>query len=150
MEFLSFYWPIILITVVNTFYHIASKGTSPAINVFASLTGTYAVALVMCIAMFIITGHDISILQEFSKATWATYVLAIGIVGLEAGFIYMYKSGWDISIGSLVCNIGLAVCLIIIGVLFYKEVLTLKKVAGILLCIAGLILINIRPKRKNQ
>jgi len=45
----------------------------------------------------------------------------ITIVGLEVGFIQMYRAGWNISIGSLVANIILAVVLIIVGLLIYKD-----------------------------
>ena len=43
--------------------------------------------------------------------------------------------------GSLVANIGLACTLLLIGVLFYKEVLTLRQLAGILLCMGSLFLL---------
>ena len=60
---------------------------------------------------------------------------------LEVGWIYMYRAGWKVSVGSLVANIGLACTLLLIGVLFYKEVLTLRQLAGILLCMGSLFLL---------
>ena len=45
-------------------------------------------------------------------------------------------------IGSLVSNIALAVLLILIGVLLYKESINIQKIIGIGLCLTGLILIN--------
>jgi uncharacterized membrane protein len=50
------------------------------------------------------------------------FILGIAIVGLEFGNIYMYKVGWNISIGSLVSNmLSLAVILIIVGVMYIKK-----------------------------
>ena len=42
----------------------------------------------------------------------------------------------------LVANICLAVALVLVGVLFYRDSFTLNKVIGMILCIAGLIFIN--------
>ena len=43
---------------------------------------------------------------------------------------------------SVTANITLAVALIFVSALFYKETITLKQVAGIVLCAGGLVLIN--------
>lgn len=51
----------------------------------------------------------------------------------------MYKLGWNISVGTTIVNIALAVVLAVIGVMFYKEVLTTQQLMGIGLCIAGVI-----------
>ena len=48
--------------------------------------------------------------------------------------------------GSLVANISLAVILIFVGLLFYQEKITGFQVIGILLCLAGLIFLNFRPR----
>jgi drug/metabolite transporter (DMT)-like permease len=53
-----------------------------------------------------------------------------------------YRAGWKISLGSLVANIALAVVLIPIGILFFKEGFGFNKVVGAAFCIIGLILIN--------
>ena len=44
---------------------------------------------------------------------------------------------------SVTANITLAVALIFVSMIFYKESITLKQVAGIVLCGGGLVLINI-------
>jgi multidrug transporter EmrE-like cation transporter len=53
-----------------------------------------------------------------------------------------FRSGWNISTGSLVANILLAVTIIPIGIIFFREDFSLMKVAGAALCIFGLVLIN--------
>lgn len=69
-------------------------------------------------------------------------MLGVAIVGLEFGYIMAYRAGWNISVGSLVANIILAIVLIPVGIFFYKEGFDLNKVFGVILCLAGLILIN--------
>ena len=48
--------------------------------------------------------------------------------------------------GSLVANIALAVILVFVGALFYQEKITGFQAVGILLCLAGLVFLNIRPR----
>lgn len=63
-------------------------------------------------------------------------------MGLEAGCIYMYKVGWNISTGNVIASVTLAIILVAVGALVYKEVITLRKVAGVLICLVGLYFIN--------
>ena len=81
-------------------------------------------------------------MQEFSHLNWATVVMGLAIVGLEAGNILMYKAGWNISVGSLINNITVSIILLFVGLLLYKEKITPTQIAGIVLCLAGLVLVN--------
>ena len=80
---------------------------------------------------------------ELSKVNWTSIVLGIAIVGLELGYIFMYRAGWKVSSGALVANICLAIALIFVGAILYGENITVKQVLGILVCIVGLFLINL-------
>ena len=139
---MDYYWPILLIVGSNTVYHIASKGTSKDVNAFVSLAATYIIAALACIFIYLIKNPAKSLLLEVGKMNWATIVLSIAILGLEVGNIFMYRAGWNISVGSLVANIAVAVVLIFVGLSFFKEQLSIQKIAGIALCVGGLILIN--------
>jgi hypothetical protein len=57
---------------------------------------------------------------------------------------YMYRVGWNISKGSLIANVSLAILLIIIGVLLYKEHIGLYQIIGIVCCMVGLIFVNLK------
>lgn len=76
------------------------------------------------------------------RINWTSFVLGISVVALEFGYIQVYRAGWNVSIGSLVSNIGLAIVLIFVGLLLYKETISLNQVIGIFLCIAGIVFIN--------
>ena len=73
---------------------------------------------------------------------WAPFVLGFVIVGLEVGFIFAYRAGWQVSAASVVQSGFLAISLLAVGALAYHEPLTASKLIGIVLCIAGLIFIN--------
>lgn len=133
--------PILIVVASNTVYNICAKSTPDNVNSFASLAVTYLIAAVCSAVMFFATGEQKNLAAEITKANWTAYVLGIAIVGLEFGYICIYRAGWKISLGNLVASISLACVLVIVGVLLYKETISLKQVIGIVLCISGIILI---------
>jgi len=139
---LSYYWPIILVVVSNVAYHIVAKSTPVSINPLASLGITYLVGMIAVFLLYFLTSPVKSLATEYSGLNWTSFALGAAIVGLEYGFLNMYKVGWNISIGSLVASISVALILILVGILYYKEALTVPNLAGVLLCLAGLVLIN--------
>ena len=54
----------------------------------------------------------------------------------------MFRAGWDVSVGPMVKNAFIAIALLALGFLVYKEPMIGTKVAGMGLCLAGLWLIN--------
>ena len=92
--------------------------------------------------MYFITSEEKNLLHEISKMNWSTYALGVTIVGLEFGYLFIYRAGWKISIASLLANISLACVLLIVGFLIYKESLNARQILGIGVCVVGLILIG--------
>lgn len=142
MKELTYYLPIILIITANVFYNICTKSTPAAANPFLSLLITYLVAAVITFILMLITGLNENITVAFKNLNWTSYALGVAVVALEFGYITAYRVGWNISIGSVVANISLAILLIPIGILFYNEILTTNHLVGIALCLAGLFFIN--------
>ena len=135
-------WPILVVVGANVLYHISAKSTPEGIDLFASLTMTYIIAGIVSFAMFLITSENKNILQEMSRANWATYVLSASIVFLEFGYLMVYRVGWPVSIASLLSNLILACILLFVGILLYKEGLSAKQVLGCVVCAAGLLLVS--------
>ena len=139
---LNYYWPIGFIVFSNVLYHICSKSLSGGADPYFSLLVTYLVAASICLGLYLYTGNVKDISIDVREIKWNSILLGAAIVCLELGFIMMYKVGWNISIGSLVANICLAVALVLIGVFFYRENLSMNNIIGMILCISGLIFIN--------
>lgn len=139
--FMTYVLPIVMIVFFNIIYHICSKSVPDGLSPFLSLAVTYLVGFVLSILLFFITRTGGSVFSELGRVNWAAPVLGISVVGLEAGFIYAYKSGWEISRASLVQSSFLAISLIFVGFILYNEPLTWNKMLGVLVCIAGLVLI---------
>lgn len=140
----AYIWPLALAVVSNIVYHICTKSVPDNVSPFATLTITYLVGAALSTVMFFITDPEHDLLRELGRMNWAPYVLGLVIVGLEVGFIYAYKAGWQVSTASMVQSAILAVALIIVGVLLYKEGLTWNKLVGIGVCLVGLMFINMK------
>jgi len=133
---------IALIVASNILYNICHKSTPEKANPFAALLLTYLVAGILTVIAFFLSKPEKTLIQSFKGLNWTSPLLGLAIVGLEFGYIMAYRAGWNISVGSLVANILLALALIPIGILFYQEGFGFNKILGAILCIAGLILIN--------
>lgn len=133
---------IVLIVASNILYNICQKSTPEKANPFSALFITYLTAAIFTAIVILFNKPDKGLLQSFKSLNWTSIALGISIVGLEFGYLMAYRAGWKISIGSLVANIALALVLIPIGILFFKEGFGVNKVIGTIICIIGLIFIN--------
>ncbi|MCR5702152.1 MAG: EamA family transporter [Lachnospiraceae bacterium] len=138
----NYIWPIALVILSNVVYQICAKSVPKEMNPFASLTVTYIVGAVFSVIMYFALGKNGDLVKEYSKLNWAPFVLGIVIVGLETGWIYAYKAGWQVSTGFIVQSAVLAVMLLVVGYFLYHEALTWNKVVGVVICLIGLVFIN--------
>lgn len=138
----NLFWPILVIVAANTLYNISAKLTPTHVHPFASFTISYFVATLLSILLFFITSENKNIISEIHKTNWTAVALGASVVALEFGFIYLYRVGWNISTGSLIANIALACVLLIVGVLIYKENVSLQQIIGMVLCFVGLYLVT--------
>ena len=134
-------WPVLVVVGANTIYNISTKSTPANVNAFASLAMTYVMAALSSVVLFFLTSDSKNLLAELAKTNWTAYALGVAIVGLEFGYICIYRAGWKIGVASLVANISLACVLLVVGYFFYKEVITLKQLLGMGVCAIGLMLI---------
>ena len=133
---------ILLIVISNVVYNICTKSTPGQINPFTSLLVTYLTAALLVLLAGRFFPSEKGFIQSFGHLNWTSLALGVAIVGLEFGYIMAYRAGWNISIGSLVANILLAVMLIPVGVYLFREGFGANKIIGTVLCIAGLTMIN--------
>lgn len=135
-------WPLLLIIASNCFYNICTKSMPEEVNPFGALTVTYLTGAIVSALLFVASVKPGNVISEISKVNHAAFVLGLSIVGLEAGYVFLYRAGWKISNGALTANICLAVALLIIGVLLYREAISLRQVVGMAVCGVGLFLIS--------
>ena len=138
---MQMWWPIFLIVFSNVIYNICAKTTPAKINPLAGLTITYAVSAIFSAILYKLLTHG-DLFQEYKNANLSLVAFGFALVGLEAGSIYMYRAGWNISVGQVIHGGLLAVCLIVVGFFVYHEQITISKLLGILTIFLGLYLIN--------
>lgn len=141
---ISYAVPILMIVASNVFYNLLTKSMPETANPYAALVVTYIVSAALCFVMLLVSVHGSGVVSAFKTVNWTSIGLGVSIISLELGYIFAYRAGWNISICSLVANISLAVILLVIGVLFYKEKIGGNQAIGIILCLGGLFFLNRR------
>ena len=139
---ISYIWPIALVVLSNVIYQICAKSIPQEMSPLASLTITYLIGAVVSAILYFATGSAGNLFKEYGKLNWAPFILGIVIIGLEVGWIYAYKAGWQVSTGFIVQSAFLAVVLLFVGYFLYHEALTWNKLLGVVICLAGLAVIN--------
>jgi uncharacterized membrane protein len=133
---------IVLSILSNVLYHIFQKLTPTDINPLIALSVTYVVAIVVCLLLLPLFPSQVGIVESLKQVNWASVALGFAIVGLEAGYLMAYRANWNISLASMVGNVAMALALIPIGLLFFREKLSITNCAGLMVCAFGLILVN--------
>ena len=139
-----FYGAILITVVSNVLYHLLQKSIPGNVNPMVSLAVTYLFAAVATIALLPLFPLQGAVGAELRKVNWTSAGLGAVIVGLELGFLLAYRAGWNISLASLVANTTVALLLIPLGLVIFREQLTPLNTLGIVLAIAGLILVNLK------
>lgn len=136
-------WLVVAI-VATVAYHLVLKSTPAAANPFLSLAFTYAVVAVAFFGLFFAMSGGVSVGTSLRALNWTALALALVVVCLDLGFLMLYRSGFDVSLGQLITQSVATLALLLIGVAWYQEKLTTGNIAGILLCVVGLWLISRR------
>jgi drug/metabolite transporter (DMT)-like permease len=64
---------------------------------------------------------------------------------IELGFLLAYRQGWRLNRASLVSNVVVALLLVPVGAAVFREQVSLRMLVGVLLCVAGLLLLAGAP-----
>jgi len=137
-----FYASMSLAVVSIIFYHLFQKLTPESVNPMASLAVTFATATITCVVLLLLFPSGTSSRESLRHLNWVSFALAFAIVGADVGFLLAYRAGWSISLGALMSNVTVTLMLAPIGLLFFKEDISVTKAIGIAVCLGGLFLIN--------
>jgi drug/metabolite transporter (DMT)-like permease len=134
--------PLLLVVCGSLLYHVAAKSVPRTLEPFGALIGVYATALAASVLAYaVIRGGA---LPPHASSLWHPTVAAVGIGALliELGFLLTYRAAWPVSMASVMTNGIVAVLLIPIGALVFGEGITAVRLAGVVLCLAGLSLMQ--------
>jgi len=79
---------------------------------------------------------------EFKKLNWASFVLALAVVGIEFGYLLMYRAGWNLGIAAVLATGISSLILVPLAVFIFKDKISWINIGGIFVCLIGLIMLN--------
>jgi drug/metabolite transporter (DMT)-like permease len=136
------YLPLILMILGTTFYHIGQKSVPTQVNPVFSLTLNYITALIGTVLLVPLYPTRTAGPWSLKGVNWASCAVGISIVGVELAVLLAYRTGWRISILSVIGNTASALLLVGIGLVFFHEHVSARNLAGVILCLVGLALVT--------
>ena len=140
---MQYTWLAIAI-VATVGYHLVLKLTPAAANPYLSLAVTYAIVTGLFVTLYAAMPGGAALREALPQLNWTAIALAATIGLLDVGFLMLYRTGFNISLGQLVTQSAASLLLLLLGVAYFRERISLQNVGGILLCVIGLWLINRR------
>jgi uncharacterized membrane protein len=123
-------------------YHLVLKLTPSGVNPLLSLLVTYALVSLLFGTILLAAPGEFAWRQEVRQLNWTALALAVAIVGLDLGFLFLYRGGYAVSLGALVTQSAAATLLLLVGVAVFRERLSVANAVGLVLCLVGLWLVN--------
>lgn len=137
-----FYFSIALAIGSSALYHFSQKQIPAGVNPIVSIIITYAVSIIICIGLLYFSWPADGLWNAVKQLNWASYVLALSLIGLEVGFLLVYRSGWNIGLAAVLVNVVASLILIPIALIVFKDKLSWVNIAGVLVCLVGLVMLN--------
>jgi drug/metabolite transporter (DMT)-like permease len=131
--------PLLMIVGGGVLYHVSQKATPAAVDPFLALFISFGLASLACLGIFI-ARQGFSAAQ-LNRVSWTSIALALSLVAIESGYLIGYRAGLRLNITSFVCNNLIALVLLGVGTILYREAFTLRTGSGMVICAAGLLLL---------
>ena len=135
--------PLLLVVASNVTYQLPCKTTPASLDPFSGWFASCGVSCLLCFVLMLVTKQG-GLGEELRQIHPLNFILGLVIIGVEGGYLLMYRNGWQVSKGPLAAYICAAIVLLVIGTVFYREGLSPRKLAGMGLCLAGIFLVNLK------
>lgn len=137
-----FYFSIALAVASSALYHFVAKSTPSNVNFTVSLLVTYAVAFAVTLFTFLFFPIQNGLATELGKLNWASIGLSAAVVGIEFGYLLMYRAGWNLGIAAPLVTVTAALALVPISIFWFKDEISWVNIIGIFVCLVGLVMLN--------
>ena len=137
-----FYFSIALAVASSALYHFVAKSTPSNVNFTVSLLVTYAVAFAFTLLTFVFFPIQNGLASELGKLNWASIGLSVAVVGIEFGYLLMYRAGWNLGIAAPLVTVTAALILVPVAILLFKDKISWVNIVGVLVCLVGLVMLN--------
>ena len=137
-----YYFSIGLVVVSGVLYQLFQKKIAPGANPALSLILSYATAGILTLALFLVLPLRKPLGESLKDINAYSFLLALPIIGIELGYLLLYRAGGQVSTSGSMISAGITLVLLIMGILFFKEALTLKKALGLALSLGGVLILQ--------
>ena len=137
-----FYFSIALAICSSALYHFSQKQIPASVHPIVSVIVTYIASLILCFALLYFVRPSGGLWQAVRQLNWASYVLALSLIGLEVGFLLVYRSGWNIGLAAVLVNVVASLILVPVAIFIFKDKISWINILGIFVCLAGLVMLN--------
>lgn len=125
---------VILAIAGSVVYHLSIKFVPSGVNPFLSLSVSYGIALLLCLpGIYLYEGS-----RNFQVLNWSVAGVALGMLGIEIGFLLLYRAGGHLGVSSLLTNAASTLLLLPIGLLFFRETFSVTRLLGMGIALCGL------------
>ena len=137
----GFYFAFALTVFGMLLYHLSQKSVPADTNPFFVIVIACVVGIALCLGFALFSPGKKGLIETFRGSNWAVFTLGAAAALIELGFLLAYRTGWRISIAAVATNAAAAVVLIPVGLIFFKDQISLRNVIGLIFCIVGLALV---------
>lgn len=123
-------------------YHFMQRQMAPGAHPVLALMGFYLAAALLSLPLFLLFPLTTPLTQAASELGGAVWGVAAAIVLIELGFLLAYRAGGSLSSAFVLSAAAVATALLLIGLAVFKEAVSLKQLAGLALCLAGIWLLS--------
>jgi drug/metabolite transporter (DMT)-like permease len=132
--------PVIMIIGGGVLYHVCQKATPAGVDPFLALGISFGLASLGCLGLFV--GKQGLATPQLHRVNWTSMALAVALMLIESGYLIGYRAGLKLNLTSFACNNSIALVLLGVGTFFYGERFTFRTGPGMVLCVAGLLLLR--------
>src|SRR5688572_8278262 len=111
-------------------YHVVLKLTPVSANPYLSLAVTYMVTTTVFVLAYAVMPGPAAFRAALGELNWTALALGVVVVFLDFGFFMLYRGGFDVSLGQLITQSAGALLLLLVGVAFFAEKLSLTNIGG--------------------
>ena len=132
--------PVVMIIGGGVLYHVCQKATPQTLDPFLALSISFGLASLACFALS--ASREGLSSAQLHRVNWTSIALALALVAIESGYLIGYRAGLKLNLTSFACNNLIALALLVLGTIIYRESFTPRAGVGMVVCVVGLLLLR--------
>lgn len=126
---------IVILSQVS--YQLAQKALPGSVKPFAALAVVYGIATGACLLTALLSGSIPTVREYGAYLSLPILLLSLAVIGIEAGFLVLYRGGGAVSTAYTTASAGTVVGLLLIGALWLREPINARQLFGLTLAALG-------------